>query len=77
MNEALVRVNEWSGECLAVVPACASPLALERLVPAVPRHSLHPLHAPSTPVAVRPVIRHPADSSQASYTHLVSTTLVS
>ena len=31
----------------------------KRLVPAVPRHSLHPLHAPSTPVAIRSVTRHP------------------
>src|SRR5689334_25153823 len=40
---------------LAVFPAWASSLASERLVPAVPRKSLHPLHAPSTPVAVCPV----------------------
>ena len=60
---------------LAVFAAWASPLASERLVPAVPRHSLHPLHAPSTPVAVRSVIRHPADLSQEDHTLLVSTTL--
>src|SRR5208337_2010348 len=45
---------------LAVFSACASPLASEQLVPAVPRQRLHPLHAPSTPVVARPVIRHPA-----------------
>src|SRR6476646_5456719 len=44
---------------LAVFAAWASPLASERLVPAVPRKSLHPIHAPSTPVAVCPVIRTP------------------
>jgi hypothetical protein len=60
---------------LAVFAAWASPLTSERLVPAVPRDSLHPLHAPSTPVAVRSVIRHPADSSQENHTPLVSTTL--
>src|ERR1035437_5045955 len=59
---------------LAVFAACASPLSSERLVPAVPRNSLHPLHAPSTPVAARPVIRHPTDLSQVGFTHLVSTT---
>ena len=32
----------------------------ERLVPAVPRHSLHPFHALSTPVAVCSVLRHPS-----------------
>ena len=53
------------------------PLTSERLVPAVPRNSLHPFHAPSTPVAIRPVIRHLADLSQVGYTLLVSTTLVS
>jgi hypothetical protein len=52
------------------------PLTSERLVPAVPRNSLHPLHAPSTPVAVRSVIRHPANLSQVGFTHLVSTTLI-
>jgi hypothetical protein len=60
---------------LAVLAAWASPFASERLVPAVPRDSLHPLHAPSTPVAVRSVIRHPADLSQEDHTPLVSTTL--
>jgi hypothetical protein len=51
--------------------AWASPLTSERLVPAVPRDSLHPLHALSTPVAVRSVIRHPADLSQVNHTLLV------
>ena len=60
---------------LAVFAAWASPFTSERLVPAVPRNSLHPLHAPSTPIAVRPVIRHPADLSQVNHTLLVSTTL--
>jgi hypothetical protein len=60
---------------LAVLAAWASPFASERLVPAVPRDSLHPLHAPSTPIAVRAVIRHPADLSQVNQTLLVSTTL--
>ena len=60
---------------LAVFAAWASPFTSERLVPAVPRDSLHPLHAPSTPIAVRAVIRHPADSSQVNHTLLVSTTL--
>src|SRR6516225_11876323 len=62
---------------LAVFPAWASPLASERLVPAVPRKSLHPLHAPSTPVAVCPVIRPLTDLSQKGYTLLVSTTFAS
>src|SRR5882762_3189700 len=44
---------------LAVLAAWAFPLTSERLVPAVPRNSLHPLHAPSTPVAVRSVISTP------------------
>ena len=56
-------------------PLGLSPLTSERLVPAVPRDSLHPLHALSTPVAVRSVIRHPADLSQVHHTLLVSTTL--
>src|SRR5258708_14565086 len=60
---------------LAVFAACASPLASERLVPAVPRNSLHPLHAPSTPVAARSVTRHPTDLSQAGHSRLVLTTL--
>jgi len=50
-------------------------LCIRSLVPAVPRESLCPTHAPSTPVAARPVIRHPADLSQDDETILVSTTL--
>src|SRR6516225_2967064 len=50
-------------------------LDIRALVPAVPRKSLRPVHAPSTPVAVCPVIRHPF--SQGSYTPLVLTTLAS
>src|SRR6266478_3934043 len=52
-------------------------LAIRGLVPAVPRKSLHPLHAPSTPVAVCPVIRHLTDLSQKGYTLLVLTTFAS
>ena len=62
---------------LAVFAACASPLTSKRLVPAVPRKSLHPIHAPSTPVAVCPVIRHLTDLSQKGYTLLVLTTFAS
>src|SRR5580765_8393709 len=64
-------LHRYSG--LAGFPAWASPLASERLVPAVPHNSLHPLHALSTPVAVR----HQAPcglDSQANHTHLVLTT---
>src|ERR1035438_5104697 len=50
-------------------------LGIRTLVPAVPCNRLHPLHALSTPVATRSVIRHPTDSSQAGYTRLVLTTL--
>src|SRR6516162_9379115 len=39
-------------------------LDIAALVPAVPHNRLHPLHALSTPVVTRPVIRHLADSSQ-------------
>ena len=60
---------------LAAFAACASPFASVRLAPAVPRNTLHPLHAPSAPIAVRPVIRHPSDLSQVNHTLLVSTTL--
>src|SRR6202789_4274261 len=38
---------------------CTSPLALERLGPAVPFESLCQIHAPFTPVAACPVIRAP------------------
>src|SRR5206468_9540193 len=61
---------------LAVFAACASPFTSERLVPAVPRESLHPLHAPCTPVAVRPIIRSPTDLSQKVDAPLVLTTSV-
>ncbi|MCY1529527.1 hypothetical protein D9M68_646760 [compost metagenome] len=50
-------------------------LGIRSLVPAVPRESLYPNHAPSTPVAARPVIRLLADWSQDDETVLVSTTL--
>src|SRR5580658_11373043 len=50
-------------------------LGIKSLVPAVPRESLCPTHAPSTPVAARPVIRHLADLSQDDETVLVLTTL--
>src|SRR3974377_504494 len=49
-------------------------LAIRALVPAVPRESQHPVHAPFTPVAVCPVTRHPTDSSQKRLTPLVLTT---
>jgi hypothetical protein len=39
-------------------------LGIRELVPAVPRKSLYPTRAPYTPVAVRTVIRLPADLSQ-------------
>src|SRR5208337_4737469 len=74
--------SSWLKVCLGCVrlsPSC--PLRLlpchQGLVPAVPRKSLCPTHAPSTPVAVRPVIRPPVDLSQKRYTPLVLTTLVS
>jgi hypothetical protein len=50
-------------------------LISERLVPAVPCHRQHPLHALSTPVAICSVTRHPADSSQERTTPPVLTTL--
>src|SRR5580658_11043365 len=50
-------------------------LGIKSLVPAVPRESLCPTHAPSTPVATRPVIRHLAGLSQDDETVLVLTTL--
>ena len=49
-------------------------LAIRALVPAVPRESQHPVHAPFTPVAVCPVTRHPTDLSQKRLTPLVLTT---
>lgn len=39
-------------------------LGIMTLVPAVPRESLHPAHALSTPTTVRPVIRLPTDLSR-------------
>ena len=60
---------------LAVLAAWASPLTSERLVPAVPCHRQHPLHALSTPVATCSVTRHPAGSSQENTRPLVLTTL--
>ncbi len=50
-------------------------LGIRKLVPAVPRKSLCPTHAPSTPVIVRPVIRLLTDLSQKIVALLVSTTL--
>jgi len=76
---SLLRVGPPQGSASVRSPrGCrrwASLFASERLVPAVPRNSLHPLHAPSTPVAVRSVIRPPADLSQVHHTLLVLTTL--
>jgi hypothetical protein len=60
---------------LVVVATCASPLTAQRLVPAVPHKSLDQLHAPSTPAAACPVIRHPTSLSQEMQPPLVSTTL--
>ena len=39
-------------------------LGIQGLDPAVPHESLHPIHAPSTPVAARPIIRSPTGLSQ-------------
>ena len=47
-------------------------LRIRSLVPAVPHECLCPTHAPSTPVAARPVIRHPADLSQDDETLLTT-----
>jgi len=49
-------------------------LSIKSLVPAVPRESLYPTHAPSTPAAACPVIRHLADLSQDDEALLVLTT---
>jgi len=59
---------------LTVDAACASPLASERLVPAVPHESPDQSHAPYTPVAAYPVAKHPAGLSQEIETPLVLTT---
>lgn len=49
-------------------------LGIQGLVPAVPRESLHPIHAPCTPAAVYPVVRRPIDSSQGEMVTLVLAT---
>jgi hypothetical protein len=49
---------------LTVVSRLCFSLAIMTLVPAVPRESLHPAHAPSTPTTARPVIRLPTDLSR-------------
>src|SRR5258705_7617535 len=77
----LLRVDPSQSPALVLSPhgfrrLCFS-LGIRGLVPAVPRKSLHPLHAPSTPVAVCPVIRHLTDLSQKGYTLLVLTTFAS
>ena len=59
---------------LAVVSAWASPLASERLVPAVPHESPDQVHASYTPAAACPIIRFPARLSQGIETPLVLTT---
>src|ERR1700692_2311272 len=51
-----------------------SSLGIKTLVPAVPRETLCPTPAPSTPVAARPVIRHLAGSSQDAESVLVFAT---
>ena len=60
---------------MSLEPPLGFSLRIRGLVPAVPRESLCPTHAPSTPVAARPVIRHPAGSSQDDETILVSAAL--
>ena len=49
---------------LTVVCRSCFSLGIRKLVPAVPRKSLPPAHAPSTPVTARPVIRLPTDLFQ-------------
>jgi hypothetical protein len=71
---SLLRIEPHRHSRLMAFATCASPLASKRLVPSVPRKSLHPIHAPSTPAAVRPVIRQPTDSSQRNHTPLVLAT---
>ena len=51
-------------------------LGISKLVPAVPRKSLHPTHAPYTPATVRPIIRLPTDLSQRKYPPLVLVTIM-
>jgi hypothetical protein len=50
-------------------------LGIRALVPAVPRESLYPTHAPSTPVAICPVIRLLTDLSQRCSAPLVLATI--
>lgn len=50
-------------------------LGISKLVPAVPRKSLCPTHAPYTPAAAHPVIRLLVDLSQEKKAPLVLTTL--
>jgi hypothetical protein len=61
----MVRPNfpHWYSRLTVMFRLCFS-LGIKKLVPAVPRKCLHPAHAPSTPIAIRPVIRHPTDLSQ-------------
>src|SRR5271166_5847624 len=75
---SLIRVDPPQSPALVLSPCgfcrlCFS-LGIRRLVPAVPRKSLHPTHAFSTPAAARPVIRHLASSSQERFSPLVLTT---
>src|SRR5271168_3134966 len=58
-------------------PKLRPPAVSKSLTRSIPRKSLHPLHAPSTPVAVCPVIRPLTDLSQKGFTLLVLTTLAS
>jgi hypothetical protein len=59
---------------LVVAAPGASPLASERLVPAVPHESPDQMHAAYTPAAACPVPRGPTGSSQERETPLVLTT---
>src|ERR1700720_17226 len=59
---SLIRIGPPQCSASGLSPCGCSPLELlpwqsERLVPAVPRKSLHPIHAPYSPVAACPVIR--------------------
>ena len=65
---AFLARTGWSVPCaphryarLVVVATWTSPLASERQVPAVPHESPDQTRASSTPVAIRPVSRCPAD----------------
>jgi hypothetical protein len=58
---------------LAVDAACASPLASERLVPAVPRENPDQSHVPYTPAAARPMTKRLTSLSQEMETPLVLT----